>query len=249
MRSLLLWISVVVVAATRTYGQAQAEYMTQTTRDRINFSNFNVANNSTLFTIKGPAGTVIGTPYLDTTWQAGNVKFYNRLGTSLTLDSLAGVPVRLDLLANEVEVRAGAANIKAVKATAVRYVDMNNAYGSASRFINVHEYQGDAEPLKGFFEQVVTGKLDLLLHPSIYIRRANFNMALNTGTKDDELMKKMDWYVARDKTATKFSPGKKAILDLMTDKKEQMEAFLKQEKPDLKSREGLLAVFAYYNKL
>ena len=157
--------------------------------------------------------------------------------------------MRLDLLANEVEVRAGAGNIKAVKATAVRYVDMNNAFGSASRFINVHEYQGEAQPLTGFFEQLVTGKLDLLLHPSVYIRRANFNMALNTGTKDDEIMKKLDWYVARDKTAAKFSPGKKAMLELMADKKDQIEDFLKKEKPDLKSRTGLTAVFAFYNQL
>lgn len=231
------------------FPQAQTEYMTQTTRDRINFTNLNVTNNATLFTIKGPNGNLIGSPYLDTTWQAGNVKFYTKLGVSLTADSLAGVPVRLDLSANEVEVRAGEKNIKAVKATAIRYVDVNNSFGTVSRYMNVHEYQGDAQALTGFFEQLATGKVDLLLHPSVYIRRANYNVALNTGTKDDELIKRQDWYVARDKQATKFSPGKKAILDLMADKREQIETFLKTEKPDLKSRAGLLAVFTYYDKL
>ncbi|RYF60096.1 MAG: hypothetical protein EOO39_32615, partial [Cytophagaceae bacterium] len=174
------------------FAQAQTEYMTQTTRDRINFTNLSVTNNATLFSIKGPAGQLLGSPYLDTTWQAGNVKFYNRLGVSLTADSLAGVPVRLDLLAHEIEVRAGASNIKAVKATAVRYVDINNSFGTISRYINAHEYQMDGQILPGFFEQLVTGKLDLLLYPSAYIRRANYNMALNTGSKDDELMKKQD---------------------------------------------------------
>jgi hypothetical protein len=248
MRFHLFFISLVAVS-TNVFSQAQTDYMTQTTRDRINFTSLNPTTNATLFTIKGPAGKLLGDPYLDTTWQAGNVKFYNRLGVSLTTDSLAGVPVRLDLAANEVEVRAGAKDIKAVKASAVRYVDMNNSFGTVSRFINVREYQGEAEPLNGFFEQLVSGKLNLLLYPSVYIRRANFNVAINVGTKDDELIKKMDWYVGRGKQATKFSPGKKAILELMSDKKEQMEAFLKNEKPDLKSRQGLLAVFAYYNKL
>ncbi|AKD55396.1 hypothetical protein [Spirosoma radiotolerans] len=248
MRFLFLLVCSSVVSSLA-FSQAQTEYMTQTTRDRINFTNLNISNNPTLFSIKGQAGQLIGSPYLDTTWQAGNVKFYNKLGVSLTADSLAGVPVRLDLSANEVEIRAGEKNIKAVKATAVRYVDVNNLFGTVSRYINVHEYQGDAQALTGFFEQLAMGKLDLLLHPSVYIRRANYNVALNTGTKDDELMKKQDWYVARDKQATKFSPGKKAILELMADKKEQMEAFLKMEKPDLKSRVGLLAVFSFYNKL
>ena len=249
MRFLLFCLGLLAASTLNASAQEQAEALSQTARDRINFSNFSLSNNVTMFGIKGPEGTVLGTPYLDTTWQAGNVKFYNRLGTSLTADSLAGVPVRLDLLTNEVEVRAGAADIRAVKATAVKYVDMNNAFGSASRFINVHEYQGDAASLSGFFDQVAVGKVDLLVHPSVYIKRATFNAALNTGSKDDALIKKMDWYVARNKTATRFSPGKKAMLDLMADKKDQIEAFLKKEKPDLKTRAGLLAVFFYYNKL
>ena len=248
MRFLIVFISFVAVT-TDASAQAQTEYMTQTTRDRINFTTLSSTNNATLFTIKGEPGKLIGTSYLDTTWQAGNVKFYNRLGVSLTADSLAGVPVRLDLSANEVDVQAGTKTIKAVKATAVRYVDMNNAFGSVSRFINVHEYQGEADALTGFFEQLVAGKLGLLLHPLIYIRRANFNVAMNVGTKDDELIKKMDWYAVRGKEAIKFSPGKKAVLDLMADKKEAVETFLKAEKPDLKSRQGLMVVFNYYNRL
>ncbi|MFD2934478.1 hypothetical protein [Spirosoma flavum] len=248
MRFLVFFIGFIATSA-NAFAQAQTDYMTQTTRDRINFTTLNSTNNATLFSIKGPAGQLLGDPYLDTTWQAGNVKFYTKLGLSLTTDSLAGVPVRLDLSANEVEIRAGAKDIRAVKTTAIRYVDMNNAFGSVSRFLNVHEYQGDANPLTGFFEQIATGKLDLLLHPSVYIRKANYNVALNSGSKDDELTKKMDWYVARGKQATKFSPGKRAVLDLMADKKEQIEAFLKTEKPDLKSRQGLRTLFAYYNKL
>ncbi|MBN8821592.1 hypothetical protein [Spirosoma sp.] len=239
-----------LVGSIPAFSQAQTEYMNQTTRDRINFTNLNVTNNATLFTIKGEPGKLIGDPYLDTTWQAGNVKFYNKVGVSLTNDSLAGVPVRLDLSTNEVEIKAGPKSVKAVKSSAVRYVDRNNLFGSVSRFVNVHEYQGEAESLTGFFEQLVNGgKLDLLQYPSVYIRKANYNVAMNTGTKDDEYMKKLDWYVARDKKAVKFSPGKKTILELMDDKKEQIEAFLKTQKPDLKSRSGLTTVFAYYNKL
>ncbi len=248
MRFLILFISV-VASSGNAFSQAQTEYMTQSTRDRINFTTLNATNNATLFSIKGDPGKLIGDPYLDTTWQAGNVKFYNRLGVSLTTDSLDGVPVRLDLSANEVEIKAGSNDIRAVKSTAVRYMDINNASGSVSRFINVREYQGEIDGLTGFFNQLVTGKLSLLLHPSVYVQKANFNVAMNTGTKDDEFIKKMDWYVARGKQVAKFSPNKKTILDLMADKKEQIDTFLKAEKPNLKSRQGLLAVFAYYNKL
>lgn len=166
-----------------------------------------------------------------------------------TTDSVAGVPVRLDLLANEVDIRAGPQDVRAAKASTVRYVDVNNRLGTSSRFINVREYRGEADALSGFFEQLITGRLDLLQHPTVYIRRANYNMALNVGTKDDEIIKKTDWYIAQNKRATKFSPGKRALLDLMSDRKEQIEAYLKKAKPDLKTSAGLTAVVAYYNSL
>ena len=222
--------------------------MNQTTRDRINLGNFSIPGSGTVFGMKGPAGNVIGDVYVDTVWQAGNVKFYGKPnGVS---DSLKGVPVQIDLMANEVEIRAGVNDIRVAKTPAVRYVDMNNQSGTtSSRYINVREYRGGADALSGFFEQVATGKLNLLLHPSVYVQRANFNAALNVGTKDDQIKKKMDWYVAQNKQATKFSPGKRAVLELMSNRKNQIEAYLKSNRPDLKSRSGLLAVFAYYNGL
>ena len=246
MRFLLIF-GLILAVTTVARSQEQEEVMNQSTRDRINLGNLRLPSSGTLFGIKGPAGKVIGDVYVDTVWQAGNVKFYGKLNA--TTDSLAGVPVRLDLLANDVEIRAGVQDIRSAKASTVRYVDVNNRLGTSSRYVNVREYRGDADALLGFFEQVATGKLDLLQHPTVYVRRANYNMALNTGTKDDEIMKKTDWYMARNKQATKFSPTKKALLDLMSDQKAPIEAYLKNTKPDLKSRSDLVAVVAYYNGL
>ncbi|WP_020601512.1 hypothetical protein [Spirosoma spitsbergense] len=235
--------------STSTFSQEQEAIMAQSTRDRINFTNLSIPNTGTLWGIKGESGRLIGNPYLDTTWQAGIVKFYGKLGMSTNVDSLVGVPVRLDLVANEVEIRAGAKDIRAAQANRVRYVLMNNPRGTTSLFINAREYRGEADDLKGFVELITPGKLTLLEYPTIHIKRANFNVALNTGTKDDELILQKNWYVVRDKKAVKFSPGKKAVLVLMADKEDQITTFLKAEKPDLKSRDGLLSVFSYYNKL
>ncbi|WP_461128617.1 hypothetical protein [Spirosoma aerophilum] len=248
MRLILIYVCL-LLSSLPVFSQEQSELMNQTTRDRINFNNLNISNSATLFTIKGPAGTLLGSPYLDTAWQAGNVKFYHKLGVSLKVDSLAGVPIRLDLLANELEVRAGATDIKAIKAPDIRYFDMNNAYSSVSRYINVQEFQSDERPKNGFLEQVVAGKLGLLLHPSVHLQKSNFNVAMNTGHKDDELLKKMDWYALRGNQLVKFSPGRKSILELMADKKEPVDLFLKNKKPELKTREGLAMVFLYYNTL
>ncbi len=243
----LILSSLLVLISTFSLAQDQSTTMTQTTRDRINFSGLNIPNAGTLYGFAGESGKVVGDSYLDTTWQAGNVKFYGRLNAST--DSLGGVPVRLDLLANEVEIRASNRDIRVAKAATVRYLDVNNRLGTSSRFINVREYRGEADALAGFFEQTAIGKLDLLLYPTVYVRRANFNPALNTGRKDDEIIKKADWYIAQNRRATKFQPTKKALLALMDDKKAQIERFLNVSDPDLKSRSGLLSVVSYYNSL
>jgi hypothetical protein len=242
-----LFVAVLLIATTLAGAQDPTTSMTQTTRDRINFSGLNIPNSGTLFGFVSEPGKMIGDSYLDTTWQAGTVRFYGRLNAST--DSLAGVPVRLDLLANEVEIKAAERDIRVAKAPTVRYLDVNNRLGTSSRYINVREYRGEADALSGFFEQTVTGKLDLLLHPTIYVRRANFNPALNTGRKDDELVKKSDWYIAQERKAMKFQPSRKALLALMDDKKDQIVRFLKTANPNLKSRSGLASVVAYYNSL
>jgi hypothetical protein len=225
---------------------AQSGGMMQTTKDRINFSGLVIPNTGVLFGVTGEEGKVIGDNYYDTTFQAGNVRFYGRIGAA---DSLGGVPVRYDLLTQEVEIRAAPNDIRAAKAPTVRYFILNNRRGGASLFVNVREYRGDADELVGFFEDHASGKLSLLQRHSIQVKKANYNAALNVGTKDDELVKKRDWYVAKGRQATKFSPGKKAILELMADKQEAIDTYLKEKKPDLKKESGLAEVFAYYNSL
>lgn len=220
--------------------------MTYTTRDRINFSGLVIPQTGVLFGVAGEAGKLIGDNYYDTTFQAGNIRFYGRIGAT---DSLAGVPVRYDLITQEVEVRAGANDIRAAKAPIVRYFVMNTRLGGSIQFVNVREFRGEADALGGFFEYVAAGKLGLLQRHSITVKRANFNSALNVGTKDDELVKKREWYVAKNKQAFKFSPSKKALLELMADQQPAIDAYLKDKKPDLKKETGLAEVFTYYNSL
>lgn len=218
----------------------------QTTKDRINFSGLMIPSTGVLFGVEGEKGKLIGDNYYDTTFQAGNIRFYGRVGGS---DSLAGIPVRYDLLTQEVEVRTGANDIRAAKAPTVRYFVMNNRVGGPGVFINAREFRGEADELLGFLESLVSGKLSLLQRHSIQLKKGNYNAALNVGTKDDEMVKKRDYYVAKGRIAMKFSPSKKALLELMNDQQTAVEAYLKDKKPDLKKTNGLAEVFAFYNAL
>ncbi|NID13283.1 hypothetical protein [Fibrivirga algicola] len=230
---------------------ALAQPTIQTSGDWINLSN----TATRVQQAQGLAGfdmhrkQVLGSPYEDSTFQAGTIRFYKKLpGT--TVDSLIGVPVRYDLQLNQVEIKAAPTDIRVATAAQVRQFAMNNkALKGISYYVNVREFSGEANQLQGFFELVTPGKALLLRYPSVSVSKANYNLAMNVGSKDDELVIKQVWYVAMNRQAVPFSPSKKALLALFSDKEAQLTTFLKNQKPDLKTRSGLASVFAFYNDL
>ncbi len=228
-----------------------AQPIIQTSNDWINLSN----TPAQIKQADGLAGfdrhrrQLLGSPYEDSTFQAGNIRFYKRLpGT--TIDSLLGVPVRYDLQAHQLEILADPANIRIASGPQVRQFALNNkALKSISYYVNVQEFRGEADQLQGFFDVVTAGKAMLLRYPSVSVTKGNYNLAMNVGSKDDELVMKQAWYAARDKKVVAFTPGKRALLALFPDKEADITAFLKLKKPDLKTRAGLASVFDYYNSL
>lgn len=237
-------------------GQGQDDLTRQITRDWLNSGgNATASANGSVLSVKGPESRRVGSPYLDSSFQTGYVVFYSKLQLpdSPPANSLRDVPVRLDLSTNEVEIRTKSQGIRVANWGLVRALGIRNAAATdTSWFVNIREYNPPAAEDKastGFFEQVTVGRLSLLRYHSIFVKRSTYNVALNVGSRDDELEKKTDWYVARGRRVEKFAPGKKALISIMGDKAPEIEAYLKAKKPDLKSRDDLKAAFQYYNSL
>ena len=228
-----------------------AQPMIRTSSDWINISN----SSTPVRQADGLAGfdthrrQLLGSPYEDSTFQAGNIRFYKRLpGT--TIDSLMGVPLRYDLQTHQLEIKAGPNNIRVANAPQVRQFAVNSkALKTVTYYVNVREFRGQADQLQGFFDVITAGKAMLLRHPSITVTKANYNIAMNVGSKDDELVTKQNWYASLDKKVVAFTPTKRAILELFSDKEAELTTFMKLKKPDLKSRSGLASVFDYYSSL
>ncbi|CCG99758.1 hypothetical protein FAES_1748 [Fibrella aestuarina BUZ 2] len=228
----------------------QTQSINQTTKDWISLSGDPVPMTSgVISSFNHYNKQLLGTSYEDSTFQAGNIRFYGKVpGTRL--DSLLGVPMRHDLLTQQLEILAGPNNIRVAQAPQVRQFTINNRkLQAASYYVNVREFRGEADVLLGFFEVLTTGRATLLRYPSAIIRKSDYNVALSVGNKDDALELKQVWYVAKGPKAVVFSPSKRAILSLFADKEADMTTYLKTQKPDLKSRAGLTALVAYYNSL
>lgn len=97
-----------------------------------------------------------------------------------------------------------------------------------------------------FFEPLAVGKVSLL-------KRYN---AVNRSSEDWYTKKKVvaivhtvDYYILKGNDLEKFSASKKNILDLFSDKSEQVKTFINNNSEDLKSDDSLKGVFEYYNTL
>ncbi|MBO0953099.1 hypothetical protein [Fibrella forsythiae] len=244
-RMLIQWLVLLLISAGSLPAQAQSGTVTQHTQERALPTGLSLP---TLIVGHGtPRGSVIGTPYLDSTWQRGTIRFYRPLSPVTSVDSLAQVLIRLDLSTYDTEVKASAQNIRLAKAASVRSIRFTDA--QTGLYVNTRDYAPLPSPLTGFFEQVAVGSLTLLYYPYLYRIKANYNVAMGTGSAQDELLHKQAWYVAEKGQVRPFSPGRKALLALMATRQKEIEAYLKQQQPDLKSRTDLKALFEYYNQL
>ena len=62
--------------------------MMETTKDRINLSGLTIPPTGVLFGFDSNPAKLLGTTYLDSTWQAGTIKFYGKIAPNV--DSLVG---------------------------------------------------------------------------------------------------------------------------------------------------------------
>lgn len=229
-----------------------AQQINATTRDAINREGLYVmaATNTSLafFDIKGPKGGVVGDSYLDSTWTLGSVKLFQKIGApGREGDSIANVPLRLDLYTNELELKANdAKDIRAVKGTQIRFFTLESPQRRI--FLNARSFRSE-DNLQGFVELVAGGRISLVEFTKLNIIKPNYNEALSVGSKDTKLVKTSQYYVVKGNTLFPLTTSKKKVLDALADRADDVEKFIKTNSLNLKSRTDLAKVFEYYNNL
>ncbi|MFN8343591.1 MAG: hypothetical protein U0X91_01225 [Spirosomataceae bacterium] len=224
--------------------------MTNVTRDMINLGGMKVPVNSNVgfFGIKGPKGSLVGDPYLDSTWYEGSIKLFQKIGPpGREGDSISKVPLRLDLHSNELEIRVGHSNeVRVLNGNQVRFFTIE---GNERRvFMNTKQFRSE-DNLSGFVELVKAGRLSLVEYVKLNIIKPSYNEALGTGTKDTKITKSNQFYAVKGNTLFHIGTSKKKLLEALADRADDVEKFIKTNDISLKSREDMAKVFAYYNNL
>lgn len=186
-----------------------------------------------------PPGRVVGDVYIDTEWHLGNI-----LLESGTL--LENYRVRYDLMSQTLEIQTTSAvrllDFKLIK-TLVWRDDITTRY-----FISGSAFSLDGSNVVGLIEVLSDGKKPLFRHTKMYMRQPDYVPAFDVGSRDAKIYKKSKLYVA-DGNELQEVKGKKDIIQVLGDKKSEMETFIETNDLRTKTDFEVARIFDYYNSL
>lgn len=199
----------------------------------------NVGDQAMLYGLGSSVSEIKGDYFWEEKFQAAIVYFYPQQIKSLTggtinLDSLGGVEIRFDLWNNNVEFKTDQ-EIKIISANKVSNVLIQDDTKSVSQFINPKEFQNPQT--KGLFELLASknGKA-FLQSKEILLQRANYNPALDTGSKEPQITKKEHFHFWDGKKLTSID-NKKDVESLLGSFNLDAKKYLKESKNKLKEAE------------
>jgi hypothetical protein len=183
---------------------------------------------------------IIGDVYLDIHWGKSSIEVFN------SEKLIEGYFARFDIKNNEVEFQIDR-SIRVLPGNKVKSVVWIDSITQQPRIIeNASKYVFNDVPLNGFLEILVDGKTPLLKRYFLEILKPDFSPALNVGSKDYRILKKVEYFYAIGNQLTKIK-GKKSLGQLISNSEKDVNLFIKAESLNLKKEEDLRKLFYFSN--
>ncbi|SHH59093.1 hypothetical protein SAMN04488109_4515 [Chryseolinea serpens] len=197
-----------------------------------------------LYGIPQPEGKVVGDTYFSTQWKASTILLYK------DEKMVEGFLTRYDIRANEIEVKTQS-GIKIVSGDKVKsFIWIDSVSRVPSYFVNAKDFKDkDQTTLSGFFQVVVDGPLPLLKQTTVYVKKADYSVQFDVGSRDDKILKKTELYFARDGQVMELPSSKKKLLPLFGDKAEAIGKFIQDQNLTVSREADLVTIFNHYNGL
>ncbi len=243
-----LSLSTVSLAQQRSAGVGDAaaksgnEYLQkQNALDRLDVVNPNTAT----FGIPLPPASLEGDFYLESNFREG--KFELTVSPKLYED----FQLRYDIKNNLIEINYED-GVRGLDGDKVKFFELKNASGVYVKHINVRELEatGEAIPQNTFLEVVIDDKIPLYRFEKLTIKRADYNVALNVGNRNDQIIKKPVYLSVANGIAYEIKKGKKSdIFKLLPSKETELRAYAKENKIKIKNLEDYMALINKINSM
>lgn len=191
-----------------------------------------------------PPTETVGNTFLNVDWKRTSVLLYEdeRL--------LEGYLVRLDIRTNELNFKIGNED-KVLRGDRVRsFVWTDTLSISPDFFINAKDFVNEENvKFQGFFQVLSDGTRPLLKKTDLEFYKADFNPALNVGSRDNRFVQKSTYYYAINNKVFKVPTNKKKLISIFDKQADEVGKFIKVNSLSLNQDNHLLAIFDYYNSL
>jgi len=176
---------------------------------------------------------LIGSFYLDTNWKKSDVY--------LVMDSLIlkNIYTRLDVRNNVLEIKYKN-QVKILPTFRIRSV----IYSEANDLFITEFVLKSAE--KGFYKVVIDDNNSLLCRYNAKIKTANYNVTLDTGKRDNHIVKDVSYYLFNQEKLMKLEQSKKKIKKQFAFNKD-LEGYLISKKVNPKKESNLVQFVNYLN--
>ena len=202
-------------------------------------SNNNLMQGDIIYQIRSSeAREVIGDSYFDSHWSKSSILLNDgRL--------IEGKLIRYDIRLNEFEIRLSDV-VKVIDGNLVKNVVWIDSIDMSTRyFVSTREFNWDGPNLNGFVELLAEGSIPLMKRIVIEILKPDYNIALNVGSKDFRVIKKVKYYYGMDSNL--FEVKKKATIKNLKNKVSSIEEFINKEPMSWGNQKDLVALFTYIN--
>lgn len=189
----------------------------------------------------GPKGSL----YQDENWRLSQIIIRR---SKNTFDTIFDVSSRLDLRNNLIELMIDG-QIKVAEGKNVeRMILYNTTTGLQESYINADKLKLNDIPLLGFCKVLFEGdKMSLMERYYLEVAKGYYNAQLDVGSREDQIIKKKKTYLLKDGSLIEFD--KKKFFSLLDDDKQKVEAYVKDNKINIKDQDQLIVILNYFNSI
>ena len=187
-----------------------------------------------------------GTPYFIDEWLSGQIVYSN--GNISTKNSL----LKYDTFTKELILKRPQGDSIIIYPNQISAFSINdpskNVNYPFTKFENLKTESG-VIPVS-FLMVLYKNKTSLLKYVSKNVMKANYQGGYSTDRRYDSYIDNSQYFIKKaDKSLVKVKTKKSSILEVLADKKEAVEAFIKTEKLSFKNDIDLARILVYYDEL
>jgi hypothetical protein len=242
MKLFYYFVTLMILISLDSLGQ-NSIFNTLRAQETLTGVNKGLSGNEVLYGIPMPEPTLVGDSYFNKDWKKSSVALYEREGL------LTGYLIRFELLKNELEVKTNG-GVKIIEGSRVSgFMLTDSIHHKPTYFINGKDFKLNELAVPGFLEVIVDGKYMLVKKHDITIRKSDYNMKLDVGRRNDEIIRSSALYYVQANELKKAPRTKNGVVQVFSDKRSEIEKFIKINNLNLKLEDHLEAVFKHYNSL